>query len=338
MDYYILSIPEVGLLYETSPNFRNFGSDPKYAPAPIGAYELPFRISDPSHKVVYVPPPNQWSSGSSWASFQYQVIAAPLPWVDLLSPAPSPRPSEAGVVVLTTAEGNVAAEDFDLADAGNGWIITGNLEVVDGPPSAGLRHQAVAWGSLNRYVYGVDEVQNLDFASGTDLAKWYFEATGDNFMSPTLIAAYGGFVSFTVRSQYGDFRLLNDPLDWITIECASCDSGRGRRIIRFVDDALRWDGSEMKVSVQLHPLGRWMIDPLNAGLSFQYATECQIAAVLMNVSRFAILGDFTRGGEGIALDNVVISAADASTQPAYPLKCQKGCACGNATKLAPTCC
>ncbi|CAK9021749.1 DnaJ-like subfamily B member 5 [Durusdinium trenchii] len=180
-------------------------------------------------------------------------------------------------------------------------------------------------GGLNHYIYGADEVQSLDFATGIDLARWYFEASPRIFHRKELAAAYGGMLRFRVRSQYGNFLELNDPLDWVTIECQSCDSGQGARIVRFVDETLRWIGNEVYMELYLHENGRWSYDPLNSAAEFTYATQCQIAAILTNVSRIAILGDFTRGGEGIALDDVAIVAADASLQPAYPLSCQQAC-------------
>ncbi|CAE8626263.1 unnamed protein product [Polarella glacialis] len=335
LQYKILSLPEVGLLFETSPNFRTMGTDPKSAPDPIGPHQLPFQLTDPSKKVVYVPPFNQWPSEGSWASFTYIVVAPP----DEGDNDGPVQPSEPGLAVLTNAYGGIAGSDFNLADGGSGWTISGNLETVGGSKSSGLQHQAFAWGGLNRYVYGVDEVQNLDFATGLDLAKWYFEASPAVFNREALASSYGGVIRFTVRSQYGDFRSLNDPLDWVTIECESCDSGHGARIVRFVDESLRWDGTEQTVELFLNTNGRWMYDPLNTALDFQYATECQIASVLTNVSRIAILGDFTRGGEGVAIDDVAVISADASLQPAYPLTCQKGCFCRhNPGLVRPTCC
>lgn len=339
MNYYILTLPTVGLLYETSPNFRAMGIEPVNAPDPIGPHQLPFQLTDPSHKVVYVPPYNQWPSENFWASFSYVVSAEIGPPLVQFGP-PTTITSEAGLVVITNPENKIAGTDFNLADGGDGWTLSGQLEVAGGnQPSAGLRHQALSWGGLNRYVYGVDEVQNLDFATGSDLAKWYFEASSATFHKLELAAAYGGYVGFTVRSQYGDFRELNDPLDWIIIECESCDSGHGARIIRFVDESFRWDGSEVMIKVGLNITGRWSYDPLNSAGVFTLATECQIASVLTNVSRIAILGDFTKGGEGVAVDDVAIVSADASMQPAHPVQCQKGCVCRHSQALIrPTCC
>lgn len=51
----------------------------------------------------------------------------------------------------------------------------------------------------------------------------------------------------------------------------------------------------------------------------------QIAATLNGLTKLKILGDFTRAGEGVALDNVMITAAP--QQPAFPIVCQQGCTC-----------
>eukprot|EP00913_Durusdinium_trenchii_P035681 g33386.t1 len=66
---------------------------------------------------------------------------------------------------------------------------------------------------------------------------------------------------------------------------------------------------------------------MNAALPFTAATECEMAAVLAGLTRLAILGDVTRAGEGVALDDISISSADA--QPSFPLACQQGCLCAH---------
>merc|ERR1719326_31705 len=213
---------------------------------------------------------------------------------------------------MANPNGVIAGSSFDITGDNDGWSTSGNLAdaAVDGNVG-GLKHQAFSWGALSHYVLGVDEVQYLDFATGLDRTRWYFEASTAAFNKPELVAAYGGQVRFKIRSLYGNFSVLNRPLDWVTLECQACDSGRGLRIVRFVDDSdwtganyLSWDGSERQVDLVLTPIERWMRDPLNAALNFTFASECEIASVLMNISRVAILGDWTRGGEGIAIDDV----------------------------------
>jgi len=334
----ISALPTAGYLYETSGNFRTFGTDPKNMPDPIGPHLLPFLVTDPLHRIVYVPPFNVWPPEGHWSSFTYTVQVN----VSVLSleeregktfPA-----SEPGLVVMTNPEGAIAASTFDAAGDGDGWSISGNYADIDAT-SGGLRHQAFAWGALNRYVSGVDEVQFLDFGSGLDRSKWYFEGSPREFHGSMLQVAYGGRLRFTVRSLYGNFSELNSPLDWVTLECASCNSNQGARIVRFVDESLRWDGSERLVELKFHPVERWMRDPLNSALDFTFASECEIAAILSNVSRMAILGDFTRRGEGVAIDDVAIYQPIQYEMPAFPVQCQKGCPCRhNQGLVRPSCC
>lgn len=341
MSFYITRLPTLGHLYETSSNFRIDGTDPKNAPDPIGEHLLPFLVTDPLHRVVYVPPWNAWPPEGSWASISYTTVSTPLP-VDTGDPSPTPAPtpvtSEQGLAVFANPSGVVAGSTFDAAEDGGGWAVSGNFAAAGSDD--GVRHQAFAWGALSHYIYGVDEVQHLDFATGFDRARWYFEAPPAMFHRAELAGAYGGTLRFTVRSLYGNFSELNSPLDWVTLECAACNSGRGLRLVKFggVDDFAPWDGRERQVELRLLVSELWQRDPLNSALNFSYATECDIAAVLLNVTRVAILGDFTRGGEGVAIDDVAVLQASAAEQPAFPARCQQGCLCTHSGEYSPLCC
>jgi len=330
MNYSITTLPKVGLLYEMSIASHVHGTHPEPAADPIAPQQLPLRVTDPKHRVMYVPPYDTWEPDTHWASFTYVVSAFP-------GPTLPPVTSEEGLVVLATSNGGVASSTFDLSGDTGGWSISGNLREPD-MLAGGLKQQPVYWGDLHHYVYGVDEAQNLDFDTGMDKKKWYFEASPDAFYRPQLAATYRGHLRFRVRSMYGNFSDLNSPLDWVTLECASCDSGRGIRLVRFMERLFDWDGSERQVELRLSTNDLWKRDPWNVLLPYTYATECEIAAVLTNLSRVAILGDFTRGGEGVAIDDVEM-LADLSEQPAYPVACQKGCFCRyNIGNVHPTCC
>jgi len=309
-EFLIRTLPQSGLLYETSMNYRTYGTDPKYAPTPIQEYELPFRISDALRRVVYVPPANVFPPEGRWAAFSY-VVQEPV----------AGSISEPGQVALNSPANHIAASTF--ISGVDAWTISGNIH------SALPTWQAFGWGLLNRYIYGTDEVHYIDFETNNDRSRWYFDAPPGKFALPELANAYGGVIKFTVSSTYGDFRpdQLNHPLDWITIECASCNSGRGMRIVRFADNGLTWDGTEKVVEVTMAAGHFWIRDPMNAALPFTEATECEIAAVLHGITRLRILGDFTQASEGVAIDEISISSS--LTQPAYPLACQQGCVCAH---------
>jgi hypothetical protein len=308
LTFFIKTLPVRGKLYETSQNFRSYGIDPKSAPKPIEEHELPFVVTDAQYRVVYEPPQDAFPPEGYWASFTY-VVKEPLSGVS----------SEDGYVVLNNPANRLASSGF--VGGSDEWSIAGNIHSVT--PS----FEPVAWGSLDRYIYGTDEVQYTDFATGTDNTKWYFEAPPAKYLLPEMVGAYGGKIRFTTKSTYGDFNFLNQPLDWVTLECSSCNMGRGLRIVRFCDQLLSWDGSEKTVTIPIAANQSWRRDPLNTALPFTDATECEIAAVLAGVTKLKILGDFTQAGEGVALDDVVVESA--TQQPSYPTQCQQGCVCSS---------
>mmetsp|Transcript_77393 Transcript_77393/g.185467 ORF Transcript_77393/g.185467 Transcript_77393/m.185467 type:complete len:387 (+) Transcript_77393:55-1215(+) len=308
LQYLITSLPSSGSLYETSQNYRTYGTDPKYAATSIKDYELPFKLTDALGRVVYIPPSDVFPPEGRWAALTYEV-QEPL----------AGNKSEQGQVSFSSPSQQVAASTF--VGGTDAWTISGNS--YSNVPT----WQAFGWGILNRYIYGTDEVQYIDFDTSSDKSKWYFEPSPGKFYLPELATAYGGTLKFTIASTYGDFAHLNNPLDFITLECSSCNSGRGLRIVRFADNGLEWAGQEKIMQVILATGNHWWRDPMNAALPFTDATECEIAAVLQGLTRLAILGDFTRAGEGVALDDVSISTS--STQPSFPLACQQGCSCAH---------
>jgi len=308
MQLHIQTLPTVGGLYETSQNYRSYASDPKNAPVPVQEHQLPFLITDTIHRVVYIPPSDIFPPEGRWASFTY-TATEPI----------NGSVSEHGQVVFSSPANQISLSSF--IGGADSWTISGNLH------SQEPDWQAFGWGQLSRYVYGADEVQYSDFETNSDRTKWYFAANPGKFYLPELAGAYGGNLRFTVASTYGDYSYLNTPLDWVTIDCDSCDSGSGLRIVRYADNGLTWDGAEKTVSIPLHANDFWMRDWKNTALPKTRATDCEIASVLAGVTRLLILGDFTQAGEGVALDDVSIEAS--TEQPAYPLACQQGCTCAH---------
>lgn len=313
----ISSLPATGGVYETSQNYRTYGTLPVYAPAPIQDFQLPYQVNDPLSRIVYVPPSDIFPPEGQWSSLTY-TVQEPLSGV-MSMPAQ---------VSFSSPDGSVGASSF-IADQ-DGWTISGNIH------STTPTWEPFGWGRLNRYIYSTDEVQYTDFVTGSDRSRWYFEAPAGKFYLPELACAYGGYVKFTIASTFGDFTHLNSPLDFITLECASCNSGRGMRLVRFADNGLQWNGTEQVFQVPLTAGNFWRRDPMNTALPFTDAKECEIAAVLGGLTRFRILGDFTKGGEGIALDDV--SIASGPRQPAFPTACQAGCPCAHDMRFSRISC
>jgi len=309
LEYYITSLPATGTLHETSQNYRTFGTDPKAQTNSIAV--VPHKVTDSLFRVVYIPPYYTSGPDGFWASFEYEAR-------DTVTADISDRTK----VVLTNQDNHVVKSTFLLDD--EGWTIGG--DTVTATPT----HQILAWGGLNRYIHATDSLQLIDFSTGTDTKQWYFLAPA-KFYSAEVWSAFGGTLAFTVRSTYGLFSRLNSPVEWIVLECSTCDSGRGLRLVRFTDANLSWDGSEKTVSVVLDSTSGWLVDPKNQSASFTAATDCDIAAVLKGLTAFKILGDFTQAGEGVAIDNISFQAK--ATQPALAVNCQKGCICAHSSTL-----
>ncbi|CAK0899538.1 unnamed protein product, partial [Prorocentrum cordatum] len=260
----ITALPAVGALYETSQNYKSYGSDPKYVyGAAIEERELPYLVGDTLSRVVYVPPADIFPPEGRWATVTYQTE----------EPA-SGVMSETGFLALGGPSGYIAGSTF-IAGADD-WTISGNIHadpsVTTSYASASYSGaiaptwQSLGWGLLNRYIYGTDEVHYVDFDTGSDRSKWYFEAPAAKFYMPDMASAYGGTIRFTIASTYGDFAYLNADLDFIVVE------------------------------VTLAEGNFWKRDPMNRAKDFTDATACEISAVLAGLTRLRILGDHTRAG------------------------------------------
>ena len=314
MDFVIQSLPDSGTLYETSLSYRGSLTSP-ITGEQILAYMLPYTLTDTTGAVVYLPPIDTFGPDSAWSSFNYTVKVRG-----------TEEESDIGTAILANPDRSVAGSSF-LADC-EGWTLSDNGPLI--LPS----HRPYTWGGLNRYCEGKDEIRYTDFASGNDRMQWKFVAPE---YDPSFVrGAFGGQLKFKMRGVFGNFTDVNEtPLQFITIDCEDCNSGMGLRIVKLHDGL--WDGSETLVSVFLNTSGGWKRDPLNAALDMADATECEIAAALNGMTKLAILGDFSKMGEAVAIDDVEILASE--TQPAFPVSCQIGCACNhNPTLTHIWCC
>jgi hypothetical protein len=131
LQFYITSLPASGTLYETSQNYRTYGTDPKNAPTPIMEHELPFRVSDIYNRAVYVPPSDVFPPEGRWAAFSYKV-----------QEGVSGDMSETAYVALNSPSNFIAGSTF--VSGVDDWTISGNIHSIS--PT----WQAFGWGRLNR--------------------------------------------------------------------------------------------------------------------------------------------------------------------------------------------
>ena len=316
LNYVIRSLPSQGNVYETSQTYRSFSSQPFNAPQAITTAMLPYQVTDIHARIVYIPPASIYSPPGAWGHIKYTAI----------EPV-SNSESSPGYIVLANPDGYTASSSF-LADC-EGWY-----EESPGLPVIPLTYAGFTWGGLDRYCVGKDTMMNIDFDTGDDQAKWLFVAPKSTvFSKENIQGSYGGILGFTLRAAYGNFSAVNSGiLPLVALECEACNSGQGLRL--FMSSS--FDGSQSIYRIPLLASAGWLKDPMNVALPYTAATECEVVAVLMGLSKLSILGDYTKAGEGVALDDIFFSAA--SSQPSIPITCMQGCACPNNSPLTSIWC
>ena len=121
-----------------------------------------------------------------WGSFQYTVSNG----ITESNPA---------TITLVSPKGTLIGSDFMLNS--ERWTVTGNKATIAPaifePYSRGLL--------LNRYIFGSDDLINIDQKTQIDQSLWYFEAP-NSFLGNQGIA-YKGALKFTLGAFSGNFTL-----------------------------------------------------------------------------------------------------------------------------------
>jgi hypothetical protein len=151
-----------------------------------------------------------------------------------------------------------------------GWSIVGNKRITE------AKHQSYIMGpKMSNYILGTDDLVNVDFRNRDDKNLWYFRSP------PLTLVKRPVLMVFTITSFSGDFTKLNADVPLVKII--------GADNLTVVFDKLVFNGA----------------DTFNGGM-----TTVNVPLVIMNEKIFQkpfvveILGDWTRGIETVAIDNV----------------------------------
>jgi len=207
-----------------------------------------------------------------------------------------------------------------------GWGISGNkmtgAMAIAEPYSRGL---------LNHYIYGTDDLINVNTFGAIDHSQWYFEAP-PSFLG-NLGSAYQGTLTYTLSAFSGNFSQLNsvpqknfNDMNMVILECASCHGPVEMGItLAFPMSAwLSWNNipapgtlgasdptqsafAGIPISIPLAEWGGWLKDPQNSNKPWTTPTTCDMVQVLSRLSRLRILGDYTTWYESVAIDDVLVS-------------------------------
>ena len=154
-----------------------------------------------------------------------------------------------------------------------GWIIIGNKQVIEA-----AIHKPYSLGPMSYYILGTDNLVNVDSVKKDDLNLWYFRSP------PIKLTNCPAIMVFTITSFSGDFVKLNE----------------GAPVIRIIDSEGRvasfykavFDG---KMQINTVPFFEELWTS-NDDVSFK--------ALFQNAFIVEILGDWTRGVETVAIDNI----------------------------------
>jgi len=219
--------------------------------------------------------------------------------------------SPAGIVTVAPLSGALVGSDF-LLDA-QGWTITGN-KVSPSPASFEPYSRGLL---LNHYVFGTDDVINVNNFGDVDQSLWYFQAPPAYLGNHGI--AYQGTLSFTLGAFAGNFSQTNgNALHLVELECATCH-GPVEMGIKLAFPLAQimpaFDGSPRVFSLTLSETAGWLKDPQNSAKPWGPPTRCDMIQVLSRLSALRVLGDFTSWYESVALDSVTLT----NTQGQLPL-------------------
>lgn len=306
-----------GTLNQLSQPYSAYGYLPK-AGNVISGQPTPIDVTGSANRIVYTPPKNKRSPEDRWGWFEWQSYDG------------SSYSTKPGIVALL-APGNVLVQSSFMFNTEQ-WSVVSN-----GAGGVGTSHSASSRGLLNHYIHSKDDEININPSTGADTRLWYFVAPSKFLASatsnPTNMLAFGGSLTFTMSSQAGDFSTnnLNSNVPFVILECATCDSGMGIRLVRmFGANAadISFDGKEKVFTVPMTTSATnkmngvvWLKDSKSTLIKYTETNDCELIEVLNGLSSLKILGDFTKWHESVSLDDVKLVAGHPVTIPlaCYPV-------------------
>ena len=174
-----------------------------------------------------------------------------------------------------------------------GWTIVGNKRTTE------AKHQNYCMGpKMSNYILGTDDLVNVDFRNRDDKNLWYFRSP------PITLVKRPVLMVFTITSFSGDFTKLNVGLPLVKIIGADNLSAVFDKLV-FGSDSHLFNGAQVIGADTFNGA-----DVVNTHLFTGKMTTVNVPLVHLNEKIFQkpfiveILGDWTRGIETVAIDNV----------------------------------
>jgi hypothetical protein len=156
-----------------------------------------------------------------------------------------------------------------------GWTIAGNKRTTE------AKHQSysLVGSKMSNYILGTDDLVNVDARNRDDKNLWYFRSP------PITLVKKPFLMVFTITSFSGDFTKLNAGAPLVKITDAD-------NLIIVFDGAQAFDGKITTMNV-----------PFNKNI-WSSKTDFSFEKIFQKPFVVEILGDWTRGIETVAIDNV----------------------------------
>ena len=150
-----------------------------------------------------------------------------------------------------------------------GWTIVGNKRIIE------AKHQSYSLGpKMSHYILGTDDLVNVDARNKDDKNLWYFRSP------PIKLVKRPVLMVFTITSFSGDFTKLNAGAPAVKL------IGTDNLIMTF--DKTIFDGTQVFVET----------------VNVPFVGSSKFENIFKNSFVVEILGDWTRGIETVAIDNV----------------------------------
>jgi hypothetical protein len=153
-----------------------------------------------------------------------------------------------------------------------GWTIVGNKYTTE------AIHKPYSLGSMSHYILGTDNLVNVDSVNKDDRNLWYFRSP------PIKLTNRPAIMVFTITSFSGDFVKLNEGAP---------------PVVRIIDSEGRYAAFYKAVFD-----GKMQIITVPFFEELWTSNHVSFKALFQNAFIVEILGDWTRGVETVAIDNV----------------------------------
>ena len=168
-----------------------------------------------------------------------------------------------------------------------GWTIVGNKRIIE------AKHQNYCLGpKMSNYILGTDDLVNVDFRNRDDKNLWYFRSP------PITLVKRPVLMVFTITSFSGDFTKLNAGLPLVKLLGSDNLTAVFNELV--FDDGHLFNGAQVFNGAHV----------VNTHLFNGKMTTVNVPLVHTDAKIFQkpftieILGDWTRGIETMAIDNV----------------------------------